>query len=175
MDLSRRDLLGAIAVAVSSSGGPSEKPPSMSPLAKFREKFRIPELQIHANEHWIWSVRPSQPTLGAGILSLKRYCPNFGLITNDEGAALGEIVRTCEHRLKARFAPDRINYLMLMMVDHHVHFHMIPRYGRPVTHLGTTWEDRGWPSLPELSDDQNTAGTSGLHAINVALAGEDAF
>jgi diadenosine tetraphosphate (Ap4A) HIT family hydrolase len=39
---------------------------------------------------------------------------------------------------------------MLMMVDPHVHFHIIPRYSQRREHEGTSFADSGWPGLPDL-------------------------
>ena len=40
---------------------------------------------------------------------------------------------------------------MLMMVDPHVHFHVIPRYGGSRTIAGLEVTDHGWPRTPELT------------------------
>ena len=48
------------------------------------------------------------------------------------------------------FGFERINYLMLMMVDPDVHFHVLPRYGSARTFAGVTFEDAGWPGPPRL-------------------------
>jgi diadenosine tetraphosphate (Ap4A) HIT family hydrolase len=45
---------------------------------------------------------------------------------------------------------ERINYLMLMMVDPHVHYHVIPRYSTSRTFNGVEFVDAGWPALPQL-------------------------
>ena len=39
---------------------------------------------------------------------------------------------------------------MLMMVDPHVHFHVIPRYEGSRTAAGLTIADAGWPGQPDL-------------------------
>jgi len=43
-----------------------------------------------------------------------------------------------------------INYLMLMMVDPDVHFHVIPRYASVRQHAGVQYADAGWPGPPQL-------------------------
>ena len=47
-------------------------------------------------------------------------------------------------------AYERINYLMLMMVDPDVHFHVIPRYSTPRELAGQVFNDAGWPGPPAL-------------------------
>jgi diadenosine tetraphosphate (Ap4A) HIT family hydrolase len=40
---------------------------------------------------------------------------------------------------------------MLMMVDPHVHFHILPRYAGERRFGAIDFEDKGWPGLPDLS------------------------
>ena len=47
--------------------------------------------------------------------------------------------------LRKRFNYSKINYLMLMMVDPAVHFHVIPRYEHPVSFCDNDYPDAGWP------------------------------
>ena len=128
---------------------------ALQALAGFRAKFRVDELLLLHNEAWSWSVRPGQVTLGAGILSLNRHAARFSEVTAAEMAALAEIVGSLELALRSTFDYQAINYLMLMMVDHHVHFHVIPRYAAPRRFAGLDWVDRGWPAQPLLGEVQH--------------------
>lgn len=121
----------------------------------FRAKFRVDELLVVRNEAWSWSVRPGQVTLGSGILSLNRYAACFSEVTAAEMAALAGIVGSLERALRSAFDYQAINYLMLMMVDHHVHFHVIPRYAGARRFAGLDWADRGWPAQPVLAEVQH--------------------
>jgi diadenosine tetraphosphate (Ap4A) HIT family hydrolase len=141
-----------------------------STLAEFDEKFRVEELLIATTDHWRWSVRPVHSTLGAGILSLKRFCPSFGELTSDEAADLGGAVSLLEQRLRETFSPDKMNYIMLMMVDAHLHFHVLPRYSASKEFGGLTWEDSGWPGPPGLGDYADRAEHASLAEIRNALA-----
>ncbi len=123
----------------------------MTELEKFREKFRIPAFTIREYEYWVWSLRPVHTTLGCGVLSLRRYCPHFGEMTPAEGTELAHVAKDIEAKLKAAFQFEKINYLMLMMLDPHVHFHVLPRYGSPRECAGTTWTDASWPTAPNSS------------------------
>ena len=124
-------------------------------LAGFRAKFRVDELLVTRNEAWSWSVRPGQVTLGSGIVSLNRHAARFSAVTAAEMAALAEIVVSLENALRSAFDYRVINYLMLMMVDHQVHFHVIPRYDGGRHFAGLDWVDRGWPAPPLLADAQH--------------------
>ena len=138
-------------------------------LEEFVAKFRSDELSILRNAHWNWSVRPVHSTLGAGVLSLNRFCTSFAEITPEEGASLAAIVKELDGRLKAVFAPQKMNYMMLMMVDVHLHFHVLPRYAEPKEFGGLTWTDSGWPALPAMGDYADRASDPALLLIRDAL------
>jgi diadenosine tetraphosphate (Ap4A) HIT family hydrolase len=139
-------------------------------LVESQEKVLFPELSIHETAHWKWSIRSPHCTLGSGILSLKRYAEKLSDITPDEGTDLSQITKVVENTLKYVFNYDKINYLMLMMVDLNVHFHVVPRYSRTIEFAGLTWVDKGWPALPDLSAPQYE--TSILVAIKNKLVNE---
>ena len=50
--------------------------------------------------------------------------------------------------LRRLVAYEKINYLMLMMVDRDVHFHVIPRYAGERVHEGVSFPDAGGPPFP---------------------------
>lgn len=138
-------------------------------LEEFQIKFRTNELKILEKGSWSWSVRPSQPTLGAGILSLNRYALHLSDVTPEEMSDLGELIGCLEKAIRNSFNYNIMNYLMLMMVDHQVHYHVIPRYSGIKEFAGLKWVDNGWPALPLLGESQhdNEAGT--LEAIQDTL------
>jgi diadenosine tetraphosphate (Ap4A) HIT family hydrolase len=55
---------------------------------------------------------------------------------------------------------------MLMMVDPHVHWHVLPRYEGTRDGPGLAIEDTGWPRLPQL------AGAVSLAPAEIATLGE---
>lgn len=125
----------------------------MEKINLFKNKFKVTELKICETEYWIWSLRPVQATLGAGVLSLKRECPVFSELEQKEFCDLNNIIKVIEKTLKTTFNCDIINYLMLMMVDKQVHYHVIPRYERTIDFARTSWKDSGWPGVPNLAGD----------------------
>lgn len=122
-------------------------------LAEFEQKFRLNELEILRTDHWTWSLRPVQATVGAGVLSLNRFSASFADLSNDEAADLAAIVPQMEGALQKYAQPDRMNYLMLMMVDAHLHFHVLPRYAQARDLAGQDWVDSMWPGPPSLTDN----------------------
>jgi diadenosine tetraphosphate (Ap4A) HIT family hydrolase len=138
-------------------------------LTAFRAKFRLEELRILDTAHWTWSVRTTQPTLGATVLSLRRHAGSFAAVTSDEMADLATAVEIVERSTQRAFRHDKINYLMLMMVDPHVHFHVLPRYASTQRFADLDWQDRGWPAVPNLGADP--CAPEVLSAIRSALRG----
>lgn len=117
----------------------------------FQKKFAINEYKIHETDHWIWSLRPHQSTLGASILSLKRQCLRLSELTEAEFADLSKMIRAVETTLGRVFQYDIMNYMMLMMVDKLVHYHVFPRYKNSVEFEGEIWEDKSWPNIPPIT------------------------
>ncbi len=136
-------------------------------LKEFRKKFKTDELLLYETEYWIWSLRPIQATLGAGVLSLKRECPILSELNQEEFSDLNNIIKVIEKTLRKTFNYDIINYLMLMMVDKHVHYHIIPRYERAVAFAGLSWNDSSWPGVPNLAG--NEISIKELHEILNAI------
>jgi len=58
---------------------------------------------------------------------------------------------SAEGVLREAFTFDKINYLLLMMVDKHVHFHIIPRYVDARTACGIEFIDTAWPKPPDVT------------------------
>ena len=139
-------------------------------LADFRAKFRVDELLVVRNDAWTWSVRPAQATLGSGVLSLNRYAARFSDVTAAEMAQLAELVARLEQAVYSAFDYQAINYLMLMMVDHQVHFHVIPRYDSRRLFAGLQWLDEGWPTLPPMTALQHSDHPGILALIRQELA-----
>lgn len=119
----------------------------------FNEKFKVNDLLIIETDYWRWSVRPIQCTLGAGILSLKRPAETMSELTSEEGADLVAIIKVIESTLKKAFNMEKMNYIMLMMVDLHIHYHVVPRYSKELTFADKCFKDLGWPKPPVLDTE----------------------
>ena len=113
--------------------------------------FDYPASLVREYQHWVVLVRPKQVTLGALILACKEEAEAFSAISPDAFIELKEAVVDIERALKRRFAYDKINYLMLMMVDRQVHFHVIPRYAGPRQFGDLVATDPGWPRQPDMA------------------------
>lgn len=113
-------------------------------------KFGYPDTLVREYEHWAVLLRPQQVTLGSLVLVAKSDATAFGQLPPGAHAELSTITSDIEVMLAREISYDRINYLMLMMVDPHVHFHVFPRYETRRTFAGEEFVDAGWPGPPDL-------------------------
>ena len=113
-------------------------------------KFGYPGSLVREYHHWCVLLRPQQVTLGALVLATRGGETTFSALAPAAFVEFGAIVHHIETGLKAFRPHDRINYLMLMMVDPHVHFHILPRYAASQAFDGITFPDSGWPAAPDL-------------------------
>ena len=116
------------------------------------EKFGYPSTLIAEYRHWVVLLRPDQPTLGSLVLAARGEERSFGALPPAAFGELREAVTEIEAALAAAVEPQRINYLMLMMVDPHVHWHVIPRYEGERQRQGMVCPDAGWPKVPQLGE-----------------------
>ena len=114
------------------------------------EKFGYPATLVREFAHWLVLVRPAQVTLGSLVLAAKCDATAYGELPREAFAGQAEAVAAVEQGLAAFYRFERINYLMLMMVDPHVHFHVIPRYSGSRQWNGFDIDDQGWPGPPDL-------------------------
>jgi diadenosine tetraphosphate (Ap4A) HIT family hydrolase len=114
------------------------------------EKFGYPATLIAEYEHWVVLLRPAQPTLGALVLAAKSPATAFGDLPAAAHAELKAATAAIESALTQAVGYAKINYLMLMMVDPHVHFHVLPRYEGERGGAGVRVADSGWPGQPDL-------------------------
>jgi len=114
------------------------------------ERFGFPATLLKEFEHWVVLLRPAQVTLGSLILAAKSDATAYSDLPraafNEQAEAVAAIQQALAHFVRY----ERINYLMLMMVDRQVHFHVIPRYAHLRTWNGVDFPDDGWPGPPKL-------------------------
>ncbi|ATI78970.1 HIT family protein [Sphingobium yanoikuyae] len=113
-------------------------------------KFGWPATLVAEFDHWVVLLRPAQPTLGSLVLAAKSDATAFGDLPGAAHAELKTVTAAIEAALTRAVDYAKINYLMLMMVDPHVHFHVIPRYDGERSAAGLTITDAGWPGQPDL-------------------------
>ncbi len=114
--------------------------------------FDYPNSLIKEYDHWTIQTRRKQATAGALVLICKEEATSFANISAEAMCELSVVTADLEKALKDAVDFEKINYLMLMMVDPHVHFHVLPRY-EGVRQLGTVAAiDHGWPKTPDMAE-----------------------
>ena len=116
------------------------------------EKFGWPATLIAEFDHWLVLLRPAQPTLGSLVLAARSDATAFAGLPGEAHAELKRVTGAIEAALARFTGYARLNYLMLMMVDPHVHFHVIPRYEGAREWGGVGFPDAGWPAVPQLGE-----------------------
>lgn len=133
-------------------------------------KFGHPASVIREYRHWTVLVRPQQVTLGALVLVCNDAARAFSHISVRAFEELAQVTTDLDAALTSCFKPDKLNYLMLMMVDPDVHFHVLPRYAASRAFAGRDMKDAFWPKPVDLTQpvevDANLTG-----AVRDALIG----
>ena len=114
-------------------------------------RFGHPDTLVADYRHWLVLLRPEQPTLGSLVLAAKSEATAFSALEPAAFAELATISWHIETALERAVGYAKINYLMLMMVDPHVHYHVLPRYEGVRSFAGVEVADAGWPKLPALA------------------------
>ncbi len=119
-------------------------------------KFGAPQTIIRQYQYWSVMLRPAQATLGALVLAAHEPAEAFSQLSPARYTELHTITGHIESALTKAFQYDKINYLMLMMVDPDVHFHVIPRYAQPRQFADMEFIDAGWSAMPNLGQINKT-------------------
>ncbi len=114
------------------------------------DKFGYPKSLIKTYTRWLVLLRPQQVTLGSLILICRDNAAAFSAISTEAFGEFQQVIQDIESNLLQAFSYQKLNYLMLMMVDPDVHFHIIPRYSTPQEFHGQLFLDHGWPGPPNL-------------------------
>ena len=113
-------------------------------------KFGDPGTRLAQTDCWTLLLRPRQPTLGSMVLVCREPVQAMGELSERAFVELRGLTRAIEAVLREFVGYQRINYLMLMMVDRDVHFHVVPRYEGSRSWAGVEFPDAGWPGPPAL-------------------------
>jgi diadenosine tetraphosphate (Ap4A) HIT family hydrolase len=114
------------------------------------EKFGGASTLIADYPQWVVLLRPQAVTLGSLIIAAKGEETAFSALPEVAFTELAMVIRDVETVLAKAVGQAKMNYLMLMMVDPHVHFPALPRYDGSRSHNGADFGDAGWPGPPAL-------------------------
>lgn len=112
--------------------------------------FGYPGSLIKEYKYWAVLLRPQQVTIGSLVLVAKSEATHLGELTAEEWAEFSQVSKDSEELLIKVFGAEKFNYLALMMKDPNVHFHLVPRYSKPVALNSKDYQDANWPLKTEL-------------------------
>lgn len=120
---------------------------------------------IYSTSHWDVRLNSNQKYLGRCAVVLKRPCATLSEVTEKEMLDFLRVIKNLEKILKKAFDASMFNWACSMNFAYQVnppnpqvHWHIIPRYIRPVEFKGKTFRDEhfGYRSISEVdvvSDD----------------------
>ena len=120
---------------------------------------------IYRTPHWEVRLNPNQKYLGRCVVILRRPCPRLAEVTEQETLAFTEIVRNLETLVQKTFGAAMFNWACAMNHAYQnnppnpqVHWHLIPRYDRPIEFGGKAFTDEkfGYRSVSDqdiVADD----------------------
>lgn len=115
------------------------------------KKFGYPATLLRSFDRWSVLLRPQQVTLGSLVVVSHEEARLFADLSQDAFTELKQVISESNIVLNKLFSPDKYNYLMLMMVDPDVHFHLLPRYEKERQFAGRTILDSFWPKPVDLT------------------------
>nr|WP_218972155.1 adenylyltransferase/cytidyltransferase family protein [Labilibaculum filiforme] len=89
------------------------------------------------------------------VLICKEEETSFHSISSEAMLELSVVTKEIEIGINRTFGNQKINYLMLMMVDPEVHFHVIPRYENAVNYNSQVFTDKSWPKPVDITVNCN--------------------
>lgn len=104
---------------------------------------------LYENEHWYLFLADRQDYAGRCLISCKRHCESISELSADEWLTLKKLMEACEAMLKNELGADLLNWSCLMNDAFkqnepvpHVHFHLRPRYSKPIKIGNTVFKDK---------------------------------
>ncbi len=116
------------------------------------------DMQIIETEKWRAVLDPNQQFLGKTFVTLLEHKTSLSDLNEADWKDFEELVKRLESALKKAFQPNLFNWSCLMNLaamsgqETHVHWHIHPRYDKPVTVAGETFEDTQWYPRKEKTD-----------------------
>jgi diadenosine tetraphosphate (Ap4A) HIT family hydrolase len=135
------------------------------------EKFGGDGNLVGSTDHWVVLARPKQVTIGSCVLMARQDALSMSELSEDALRDLGRASGQLEDALAAVVGADKVNYLLLMMKDPQLHFHVIPRHEGSRELFGGVWEDANWPKPPVMSESV-TDDTRVIEELRIALGRE---
>lgn len=106
---------------------------------------------LYENDSWDLYLADRQNYIGRCIIVCRRHCRDISDLTDYEWISFKKLVVQFEHIIGDTLCTDMFNLACLMndeykkeKPDPHLHFHLIPRYSKPVKIGNSLFYDREW-------------------------------
>lgn len=103
---------------------------------------------VFETEHWIAFLAPEQDYLGRFQIEVKGHKGSLSELSAEEWTDFGVLVKKYEAVIKKTFGAEMFNWTCLMnnayQEEHpnpHVHWHVRPRYNKPIQFAGQEFTD----------------------------------
>ena len=116
------------------------------------------DVQIAETEKWRIVLDPNQQFLGKSFVTLLQHKSSLSSLDEADWKDYEALVRRLEGAIKKAFQPSHFNWSCLMNIaaangqQTHVHWHIHPRYDKPVVIAGEHFEDSQWYPREETID-----------------------
>lgn len=112
---------------------------------------------LFENSDWRIVLRQDdQEYLGKVVVTLKTHKSLLSDLTANEWLQFEQAVQWYETAVRHAFSPTHFNWVCLMnnaagrREETHVHFHVTPRYDKPVEFFGEMFIDARWPQSSRM-------------------------
>jgi diadenosine tetraphosphate (Ap4A) HIT family hydrolase len=119
----------------------------------FCDHLIVPTDYVSTWPYWQVIINHSQDYLGKVMLVLLRHETDVTSLTEAEQVEFCQLLAMVRKALSTLFQPDHFNYAFLMNGDHHVHFHVIPRYATSREFAGLIFTDGQLSEHYQLRDN----------------------
>jgi len=97
-------------------------------------------------KYWTLLLNLKPRKFGQCVAILKRHIDKLADVTPEEMSEYALVASEIESALRTSFDTHLVHHLLLMSLDKHVHFHIMPRYKKPINFGSISWTDDGLPS-----------------------------
>jgi diadenosine tetraphosphate (Ap4A) HIT family hydrolase len=104
----------------------------------------LKKLSIKDYEYWRVGLHKDQTYLGRSVVVLNRHIEDPLEVTDQERVEWLEAMRELRNAITLSFETSKMNYAEFGNEVEHVHWHVVPRYEKPVEFAGITFTDKRW-------------------------------
>lgn len=116
------------------------------------------DIEVIETDRWRVTLDSNQQFLGKSFITLLEHKASLSDLDEKDWEDFHRLVAELETALRKAFQSHHFNWSCLMNIaamrgqDTHVHWHLHPRYAKPIIVAGETFEDAQWYPATERVD-----------------------